>query len=227
MWILPSLSRPEQCAEVLKQIKETGCTTPGIVFVNGNTCALGYQKIFEDKSILPDNWRVIYHPENIGALGALDFVFGLLPDEPWYGFIGDDEFVSGEEWDTKLAKAAGAWDLAHGVDNIYGGKRAQGYLVIGGELARAVGYLALRDCWHWYGLDDMWEALTANGACRNNCVWDVRVDHRHAYAGKAGMDECYKLGSSRKDIDQQVFFNWVRRVMPKVVERIKEAKWPS
>ena len=218
MWILPTLNRPEQCAAVLDRLTEKGVSTPGVVVVNDPN---------RDVSLLahlPRGWTAHVAETNLGALGALNKIFELYPEEPWYGYIGDDEFVETEGFDTKLIAAAGAWDIAHGVDNLYGGKYAQGYLVVGGELARAVGFLALPECWHWFGLDNFWDALATVGACARVRVESVAVDHRHPSNGRAARDECYAVGGSRKDIDEQEFAAFLRYRFKDVVERVKKAR---
>ena len=221
MWVLPTLSRPYHCAAVIDRIREMRSSSTGVVFLNGQTDAAEY---FEDEVYLPKGWRFFLSKTNIGALGALNRMFEDCPNEPWYGFIGDDEFVQTPGFDTELIEAAGDWDIAHGDDGFNGGTRAQGGLVVGGELARAVGYLALPECWHWYGLDSMWEQLAQAGACRKVYVPGVKVEHRHPYHGKGKRDDCYALGESRKDIDQQIFFHWLRHDLQKTVERVKKAR---
>ena len=111
-WILPTLSRPQQCAAVLDRMRETGCSTPGIVVLNGDQGFSG---------AMPEGWSIIVPDKNLGALGALNKVFELYPNEDFYGFIGDDEFVETDGWDKKLIDAAGAWNFSHGIDSLHGG----------------------------------------------------------------------------------------------------------
>lgn len=222
MWILPTLNRPGQCAAVLKRIKDSGCLSAGIVFINGKQDTVSEYHTMD----LPDQWLKFIVDENIGALGTLNKVFELYPNEDFYGFIGDDEFLLPEtpdNWDEILIQSAGDWDFSHGYDNLHHGRRAQGYLCVGGKLARAVGYLAIPDCWHWYGLDGMWEALSASKLCRDVLAPEVKVEHRHPLAG-GKSDACYELGASRRDIDQQHFFYWMRNELPKVAVRIQQAR---
>ena len=225
MWILPTLNRPEQCAEVIRRIRSREARSSVLVFKNGEEGNDDYYYEFSKAGLLPFSLHL--HEENIGAIGALNYVFKKYPDEKFYGFIGDDEFLtedSPDDWNKKLIEAAGDWNFSHGVDNLHGGQRAQGYLCIGGKLARAVGYLAIPECWHYFGLDDMWEMLAMSKACRNVCVPEVRIDHRHYFEKPERMDECYKVGASSRDVDQQHFFHWMRTKMPAVIERIQKAK---
>ena len=221
VWILPTLDRPAQCRAVLEQITAMGGNSPGVVYVNGDKD--GYLSALYDgqREILPERWTTFFARENLGALGALNKVFRLYPDEAWYGFVGDDEFVLTPGFDKKLIAAAGDWDFSHGDDGVNNGKRAQGYLCIGGKLAKAVGYLALPECWHWYGLDDMWEALARTGICKQVFVDEVKVDHRHPLHGKGRMDECYELGRLNRDLDYQVYCHWLRHGLAQAVARIE------
>ena len=226
MWIMPTLSRPQQCAEVLSRITSIGHSTPGVVFVNGPDN--GYLNFIE--GYLPRGWVVVFHPTNIGCIGALNEVFRLYPDEPWYGFIGDDEFLmvdSTYAWDTLLVASAGEWDVSHGWEDFNQGNRAQGYVCIGGNLVRQLGYLAIPSCWHWFGFDCMYEWLSAHmaygggGCLRLKLVPEVRVEHRHAYAGKSPLDACYELGRSRSEEDRNIFWGWVTKEMPAIAEGIR------
>lgn len=224
MWIVPTLSRPKQCAEVLRRICEIGYTSKGILVNNGD---------YHDwwmSGVIPQDWGIYCPEKNLGALGALNNIFKKYPNEPFYGFIADDEFLmpdSPSDWDQRLIAAAGKWDIAHGLDDMHQGKRMQGYVCIGGDLARAVGYLALPTCWHWYGLDNMWEWLSAptqfggGGAFQMKLVPEIKVEHRHFYVGKAPMDNCYALGESKSEEDRLAFIKWQQEEMPAIAERIK------
>jgi hypothetical protein len=185
----------------------------------------GDEKDYDDLDfyIPNENWYWQRMNKNIGALGALNYVFEKHPNEPFYGFIADDEFVQTDNWDTKLIEAAGGWGIACGDEGRDTGGRAQPFPCIGGKLARAVGYLALPECDHWYGLDNVWGDI---GAKLGNITFlaDVKIEHRHPYLGAAEKDECYALGESRKDLDYQFYANWLRHHLKGAVERVRKAK---
>lgn len=219
------MSRPRQCADVLSRLRGS----KGIVFINGT----GYLWSYRTALDLPSGWNLILSGANIGCIGALNEVFRLYPDEPWYGFIGDDEFLLPEslpDWSERLIKAAGSWDVSHGWDNWNHGKRAQGYVCIGGKLARAVGYLGILGCWHHFGFDCMWEWLAAmkefggGGAIKNILVPEVRVEHRHYKLDMAVKYECYSYADDSFEKDREEFWRWITKDMPGVVKRIEEAK---
>jgi hypothetical protein len=218
MWILPSYSRPQNCAEVVSHVNALGFESGGIVFVNGN------HEQYEDslRKIDLGCWRMVLSQSgNLGALGALNYVFNQYPNESFYGFLADDEYVQTSRWDRTLIAAAGAWRVSHGNDCHQSGLRIQGGVCIGGELARAVGYLAIPGCWHCFGLDNMWEVIAKHLGLQHFC-FDVKIVHQHPQFDSGTMDECYRLGESRYQDDQRVFEAWHRNEAPGIIARIKE-----
>jgi hypothetical protein len=230
MFVLPTMSRPQQCAQVLQRIWKSGCTSKGIVFVNGQSHADEYRTEFSKIGILPDFWQVIYHPENIGALAALNKVFEIYPDEDWYGFIADDEMLSEDSpknWDQRLIAAAGRWGIAHAWEPWNNGRRCQGYPVLGGKLVRAVGYLALPTCHHNFGFDSMWDWLNGaepfgGGGLHNmKCLPEIKVQHNRAKSDLV-LDDCYRLADSKMEDDRKRFWDWMVKDMKVIAKRVRE-----
>lgn len=221
MWIVPTLSRPAQCAAVVQRMVDMGVSSPGEVFVNGHSRWEHYEEVVRS---LPKGWGIVFNKENIGALGALNRVLADHPDAKFYGFIGDDEFVETPGFDERLIAAAGDWNISHGDDGVHKGERAQGYLCVGGKLARAVGYLAIPTCWHWFGLDNMWETIVLNGGCEKVFCPDVKIDHRHPHHKKGEMDDCYGRGEAKVTEDHYEFSKWIHTELSKVLLRIGKAK---
>ena len=227
MWILPTLSRPKQCAAVLGSLAKAGPSN-GVVFLQGTSLLWEYQ----NACVLPDGWTWVVSQENIGAIGALNKVFEMHPSEPWYGFWGDDEFLAEAPlcWQSLLASTAGDWNLAHGYENWNHGRRFQGGALIGGELARAVGYLAVPNLWHGFGFDCAWEWLCAprsrggGGVARNILVPEIKVDHRHWMLDENRKDECYQAALDQHEKDKNKFWDWVTMELPIVAERVREKR---
>lgn len=231
VWILPTISRPRQTAEVLRRIIEHGCSTPGYVVVEGDGEGYGHLP-------MPQNWGVIFTrhftDKKLGAIGTFNFAFNLFPNEPWYGFMSDDEFLMPEsalDWDERLVNAAGRWDIAHGWESLNQGKRGMhGYPCIGGDLVRAVGYLGVSTCWHSFGIDSMWEWLTAprsfggGDCCRSYYVPEVKIEHRHYRLGTAENDQCYKNADDHFEEDRVAFAEWQKNEMQKIGERVRSLR---
>lgn len=217
MWIIPTASRPKQCAEMLANLKKIGTTSKGIVFVNGTSHAKEYENIY----VMPENFEMYFHPENLGSLGALNHIITVKPNEPFYGFIGDDEMVHIKEWDTTLINAAGNWCVSHANDMWQSHLRIHSHVCIGGNLARSLGYLAIQECWHWYGFDNMWEELCNKLGLRRWCP-GIRASHKHHLAGLSKKDECYFKGESRMQEDLNAFREWKQFKAPALIAKIKK-----
>lgn len=223
MWILPTMSRPQQCEKVLQAI---GAVSSGIIFINGHSHLTGYSSIE-----LPLGWKMLVNDINIGCIGALNETFRLYPNEAWYGFIADDEFLVSAplNWENMLVSAADRMDISHGLDDLHHGQKLQGYVVLGGDLVRAVGYLAIKECKHNFGFDDMWQclakqaALSGIRACRVKLIFEVKIDHRHQWWAKSSDDECYQKGFSSFEEDGNKFVDWQHDEMKNVLERISLA----
>lgn len=218
-WIIKSFNRPQQCGRLIEQLKATGMTTPGVLIVNGCEMADAYRQI-----ALPDNWETVWIEQNIGTCAPLNQYFDSHPFEPWYGVIDDDEWVTTPEWDKKLIEAAGSWNVAHGDDGWQSEARLHGFVTIGGELMRAVGYYCIPGLWHWYG-EAMWEMLAKEIPFRRFTP-EVRTEHRHWINNRAPVDPTYISGQSRRREDLVVFQNWLNTDFPAAVQRIK-AKRPD
>lgn len=230
MWVMPSLSRPKQAAAVLGRIKKVGHSSPGIVFVNGETHAREY--LVELAGNIPYGWKIIVNPENIGCIGALNWLLKEYLNEPWYGFIGDDEMLAEDapsDWDQRLIAAAGDWKIAHGWENWNMGRRCQGYPVFGGKLVRAVGYLGLPTTRHNFGFDSHWEWLNGapafGGGGLHNMILvpEINITHNRADP-EFPIDACYKLADSTMEDDRKAFWDWISKELKATAGRVRAAQ---
>ena len=214
-WFLISYNRPERAAQVIERIKEIGCSTLGVLFVNGGDI-MRYQDI-----VLPTGWKLHNEQHNLGICGAMNRCLKLFPDEPFYGLITDDEWINTPGWDTKLAEAAGSWKIAHANDGWQSGARIHGLVTCGGDLIRECGFWALPGLWHWY-VDNVWETLAHYCGLRVFCA-DVHTEHRHWMNRRAEVDKTYLSGEEKMKEDQNVFERWAcDGSAEKLVNRIKE-----
>ena len=226
VWILPTMSRPAQCNDVLQSI---GPVSKGIVFINGTS----HLKEYEATLKLPEGWTVLCVADNLGCIGALNLCFKLFPDEFWYGFWADDEFATSkpDNWEQKLIDAAGNFGISFGMDDIHKGKRLQGSVVWGGDLMRAVGYWGVPETFHNFGLDSAWEWLcspyTVFGGCnaaKITNVPDIMIEHKRWGFSGIEKDQCASLAESIFDEDRKRFVDWQRGDMRMAAERIREAR---
>ena len=201
MWILPSYRRPEQCKQVVRRLIDKGCTTPGVLFVNGQDSE-GYDEI-----PLPKGWFLHEHLENLGVCGALRLMFKTYPDEPFYGLICDDEFIETDEWDKTLIEAAGRWNLAHVNNGDTSLRWPHGFMTWGGDLVRAVGNLAPESMWHMF-FDMYWNHLGRQCDLIKFCK-DVHMKELHYTRGTASLDETNLAAQKYNQDDERWYSQWM------------------
>jgi hypothetical protein len=220
MWVLPSFNRPERCAIALEHIARAGTSTPGVVVVNGGTMRDAYERL-----ALPPHWTMQFWAENVGCLAAHNAMRDKHPNEPFYGLLADDDLVLSLGWDEALVTAAGDWSIAYGNDGWQSPRRIGGGICVGGELARAIGYLTVPGCWHWFGGDDFFETIADACGLRRYCE-SVRIVHAHQWNPniRAPRDATYDSGSSRTEDDRLRWAAWRRDEMAATLERIRKAQ---
>jgi len=201
MWLLPTYNRPEGCKRTLQSLIDTGCTTPGVVVVNGNLD--GYEDL-----PLPTSWMVHVTDSNLGSCGAMRWAFNQYPHEDFYGYISDDETAHTEGWDQLLIEAAGEFYVAHGNNGVTSKDNTIGFCTIGGDLVRKVGWWAPENLWHWY-FNAYWEVIAKRCDIRKFCK-DVEIVERHYKLNTAEFDETYRLGEEKNEADQLLFLEWLR-----------------
>ncbi len=214
-WFLPTYRRPKECAAVIRCIMAVGCSTPGVVIVNGLDDVEEYKKIK-----LPKDWQMIFLPQNIGCCGAMNWAFRNYPNESFYGLLCDDEFIYSAGWDKTLIAAAGTKYIAHANDQWQSSKRQHLFVTFGGDLIRFIGFWALPGLWHWFH-DDVFENLS-NGLPTSKFCKDVMGEHKHYLAGKAKKDDTYKSGESRNGQDHMIFQRWMATEYPLLKRRLVE-----
>jgi hypothetical protein len=220
-WIIPTLSRPKQVAELVAHITALDGTSRGIVFVNHLNDEMVAEYFDTVGNHLPAGWELWRNGKNLGAIGAMNEVFRVRPDEPFYGFIGDDEVIYTKDWNKRLVEAAGANKLSHTNDGWQSGPRIHSYVCIGGDLIRAIGYMAVPTCWHWFGFDCMWELIAQQLPVRV-FLHELEAEHRHFLNYKVKKDVCYAIGESMNVADEKAFALWMKEEYPQVLERLKK-----
>lgn len=116
-------------------------------------------------------------------------VFREHPDEPFYALVDDDCMPRTIGWDWILAKAAGPWGIAYG-DDVMGHPDLGNQPFIGGEFARAVGWLCHPGLTHLF-TDNVLQEL-GRRIDHYRFVPQVIVEHLHFSVGKSSYDETYR-----------------------------------
>jgi len=121
----------------------------------------------------------------------------------WYGFLADDVIPDTPGWDLLLIEAAGKDGLAFGDDGINQGSFAT-HFVLGGDLVRSVGWLALLGLDRIY-IDTVWNDIAAE---RNvlRFLPHVMLRHHHFSNRSALMDKTYR--KHNKVRDKSIYEAW-------------------
>lgn len=141
-WICPTFQRPERLAELA---------------LSWEKCEPGkklWVRVWEDdprkddyfKYEWPEGW-VLYESAAEWAGEALNQYFDMQPNEPYYGFIGDDIVLRTPLGMSELEDEAGEWCIAYPNDMLQR-HRLCTHFCIGGEFARTLGYIVPRTFAH-------------------------------------------------------------------------------
>jgi hypothetical protein len=109
----------------------------------------------------PKHWKIHGSDEHLEMSGALNALFKLYPDEPFYGMLDDHTRPLTPKWATTLQEMAGTWKIASGwnLTNRFKNNRMRlNCYCMGGELARALGWVWPDFVIHMYG-DDVIEDI--------------------------------------------------------------------
>lgn len=106
------------------------------------------------------------------------------------GFMGDDHRVRTRGWDMALADAAGQLGIAYGND-LLRGEELPTSVVMAADVIATTGHMVPPTLQHLY-IDDYWKALGI-GMDRLAYLPDVVIEHLHPAAGKAQMDDSYRV----------------------------------
>jgi hypothetical protein len=211
---LPTRSRPHNLARFIEAYRETEASHP--VWLRLDDCDPHLADY--DAIPLPDHWLKTVGPRLPNRCnGAVAEMFNLFPNEPVYGLLADDLIPRTKHWDQKLIEAAGDSRLAYGDDGFMGEGLAT-HPVIGGELARAIGWLVLPGVLHSFV--DTALFTIALRAKRLVYLPEVKVEHMHPLAKKAPEDEIHRFRETYVP-DQAVFYRWQGTELRPIVDRVK------
>ena len=192
MWILPSRARPHNVFRLLKAYEETGATTPVWLRLDNDDHTPEYHH---------KNWIVEKGPR-LPLSEIYAEAYEKFHDSEWFGLIADDVVPVTPHWDCKLIDIAGRDGMAVPA----GGDTTGGcpHFVLGGDLVRSVGWLALPGLDRLY-IDTVWHDLAEKrGVLRYRP--EILLEHRHFSNGQALFDQTYQ--KKHKAEDKAVYEGW-------------------
>lgn len=220
MWLIPTRKRPHMMAEMITAMKATGEVPACAVMHDG--CQV-YEVDY------PKHWHIHQSDEHLEMAGALNALFKAHPGEPVYGMLDDHTRPLSPLWATKLQDAAGAWRIASAWNeknrvNPRTGKTRLNCYCIGGELARALGWVWPDFVVHMYG-DDVLEDI----GYRLGILDHVKDTLFRSYLLRDGTlkpDENSRRifrGQPYLQHDQTAYAMWRRAEFDKTVSRLRKA----
>ncbi len=179
---------------------------------------------------LPANWEM-YLADKWGSIGASHaWIFDRYPNASHYGWLADDTFPRTRHWDRKLEEAADNGNISYARDlwlseddgerdSLIRGTNLSSGVCYGGDLVRAVGWLALPGLFQ-AGIDTTWVAICGK-LRRMRYVEDVTVEHKHFRTGKRKDEGWSNLNLPHIDRDLILRDEWVAsREYIETLERI-------
>ncbi len=184
MWIIPSRSRPHNIKRLATAFRETSFSTPVLLRLDDDDPHLGGYTC-------PDGWELVVGPRK-PLSDCYNEVFDRNLD--WYGLFADDVVPKTPGWDILLIEAAGSDGVAFGNDGI-GVKPT--HFVVGGQLAREIGWIALPGLDRIY-IDTVWNDIATE---RNvlRFLPDVQIPHLHFSNRMGKMDKTYRKWNKTRD----------------------------
>lgn len=184
MWIIPSRSRPHNIKRLADAFRETSVSTPVLLRLDDDDPYLS-------RYTCPDGWKLVIGPRK-PLSDCYNEVFNRNLD--WYGLFADDVVPETPRWDTLLIEAAGSDRVSFGNDGI---DILPTHFVVGGELVREIGFVALPGLDRIY-MDTVWNDIATE---RNVLSYlpDVQIPHLHFSNRMGKMDKTYRKWNKAKD----------------------------
>lgn len=215
MWILSSLARPKRLAQMIASYAWSGENVL-LALYSGDECLVEYTRMH-----LPDGWRI----ETVDVLRngpTYDEILRRYPDEGCYGFLADDVLLDVPGMLRELEREAGDWNVAYANDQHHE-DRICTMPCLGGNLVRAVGYLAPKTILH-SAIDCAWHEI---GRCLGRLRYraDLTYTHLHPLFGTGPWDETYKAAQQASVFFEDLFRAWVHGgALQQALARVREAE---
>lgn len=215
MWIFTSLGRPTLIRRVVDHYKWGDESRVILALYEGDK---RLQEYLSQK--WPPSWQVkIVQCRGNGP--TYNDIFEMYPNEKCYGFLADDAILDTPGMLRQLEEGAGDWDIAYANDKHWG-ERLPTMPCIGGELARAVGYLSPPGITHW-AVDTAWGEV---GKRLQNLRYFPQLTYTHLNPvfGTAPDDATYQQARTHSFGWEQVLRSWIINDMPSIIERVQSAR---
>lgn len=211
MILLPSRGRPQKLKRFFDAYAATKATEPGLLMTEPRDRE-AYLSVE-----LPANWRHVEVAPSLVGKKYNDGAFFYAPGEPRYFLMADDCVPETPEWDRALAHAAGSWKIAFG-DNLMRPNPPIGHPCIGGELVRALGWIAHPAFGHFY-----WDNLLRDIAqdVGDTLVYVPEVITRHLHFTVTGDKDVFERG--HVGADQSLYEDWKLNGRAADVARVRSA----
>jgi hypothetical protein len=203
MLILPTRGRAAQLIRFIQAYKNTKALTRVFVYFDDDDPA-GFQYHWS-KQAIPSHWILKTGPR-IKPGPVFNEVFALYPNEPFYGFLGDDVVPLCNYWDQVLIQRAGSDGVAW-PDDLMCHEAIATHPVIGGDLVRSVGFLTYGNLKQYF-IDTWWTYVAKKLGVARYCP-DVVFDHRHHTNDKAPVDDTYRGKWPDAETDRKIYDDFV------------------
>lgn len=183
MILIPTRGRPLNLQRLATHYAITGATEPVCVLLDEDD-APNYEGVERRPG-----WEFRVHGPRTHITEITNRGFAMYPDEESYGVLADDVIPRTFHWDQVLKAAAGRDGIAWGNDLLQG-ERLPTHIFMGGDLARALGWVSCPRVKHWCA-DNVWLNIgQAMGTARY--LPEVILEHAHHINGKAEEDATYR-----------------------------------
>lgn len=175
----------------------------------------------------PAHWKIHRSDTHLEMQGAINALFRLYPDEPFYGMLDDHTQPLMPMWATNMAAAAGSRKIASGwnqKNRFRDGKMRVNNYCMGGDLARTLGWVWPSFVVHLYG-DDAIEDI-GYGLQILEFVKEAEFRPLLLRDGTLERDENSKRqwqGKSYVERDRQAYTAWRRHELPKILSQLRES----
>jgi hypothetical protein len=199
----------------LAAAKATHMTVPGALVVDGDDYQANRQAY--DALDLPDNWSIYLARGGSLVAASNEAVAELLTrDMQFLMIMSDDNLPVTDRWDALIVESLQPWQFVSSDDGAQAPKRANGVMVWGADLIRAVGYLYPPSLHHMWA-ETIWEEL---GRATNCWSVNMGVLVRHLNATYSQPDDTGAHVNRHLAADERAFHAWRENEMAPTVEHV-------